>query len=99
MTCEGCFKGTEKIARSELAAKLGPEVVRDTLGFRDASVLVDGAADIFVTTAQVYGMSKEEAERMGVLIERHAAETLYNEGPAVLSFELSEEFNALRETA
>lgn len=93
MSCDGCFKGTEGVPRSDLAAALGVDIVR-TLDFTDDLALVSGATEPFVRTAMIYGLEESEARRLAKMVESHAAATLYTPGPSAISYELAQEFSA-----
>jgi len=78
MTCEGCFNGTEKIPNAALAAAVGADVVH-TLGFESTEALVAGAAEPFLTTLVRMGVDPVIARRLSDRLEKHAAETMYDE--------------------
>lgn len=78
MTCDGCFEGTETVPSAQLAVAVGAEIVR-TLGIADESALVKGAADPFARTLMRWGVPEVKAKGLASRLERHAAETLYDE--------------------
>lgn len=97
MSCEGCFKDMETVPKVELAAELGRDIVAGMLGFESPEMLVKGGASLFPPIAVLYGMDQTEADRMAVLIEKAAADSLFVPQGGTISFELSEEFKALSE--
>jgi hypothetical protein len=80
MTCDGCFKGAEDVPPPQLAHHLGREVV-EMLGFTSDFALVSGGCRTLVATAARWGLPEERAKILAALIERFAAETLFEKDP------------------
>lgn len=77
MQCEGCFDGMEGVPRGELAATVGQEVVR-MLDVTSELALVAGGADVFATKlVKQWGYDAHRAEVIARVLERLAAERLY----------------------
>ncbi len=77
MQCEGCFDGMEGVPRGELAATVGQEVVR-MLDVTSELALVAGGADVFATKlVKQWGYDIHRAEVIARVLERLAAERLY----------------------
>jgi hypothetical protein len=77
MQCEGCFTGMETVPRGELAATAGKNIVR-MLDIHSELALIAGGADHFaVKLHKQYGYDEERAQVIAKVLERLAAESLY----------------------
>lgn len=77
MQCDGCFDGLEEVPRGELAATVGRDVVQ-MLDVTSELALIVGGADVFATKLQKqYGYSENRAQVIAKVLERLAAESLY----------------------
>lgn len=82
MQCEQCFKGMDDVALYELLPRIGVDVVR-MVGVTEDAALVSGGAATFIPTAQRYGLSERNARLIAGMIERFAADTIYEESPVL----------------
>ena len=74
--CGECFERLKPVAQSLVASSLGAEQVR-SIDDRSDRELVAGGAEEFQTAVEAWGVAEEVAAKMGEMIERHAAKTLY----------------------
>jgi hypothetical protein len=81
-SCPGCFEGTEELSHSDLPATLGEATVR-RIGVASEIELVQGGGESFGSTLEHWGVDKMTSLRLRILVERHAAATLYDESPSL----------------
>jgi len=89
MSCEGCFKGTEDLPNHALIAAVGQDVLH-ALEFTSEDALVSGGADLFRERLMEWGVSERKARLLGGLLERAAAETIYDAAPELPAYFMDE---------
>ncbi len=89
MQCEGCFNGTEEVPNHSLVAAVGQEVLH-ALDITSEDALVAGGADLFRELLISWGYSEPKARMLGGLLERAAAESIYEEFPVLPAYFISE---------
>ncbi len=89
MSCEGCFNGTENVPNRALVAAVGEEVLQ-ALDITSTDALVSGGADIFREWLMTRGVAERKARLLGGLLERSAAESLFELDPPLPRYFLAE---------
>lgn len=93
--CSECYDRVAVTPQGLVASVLGDATVRE-LTEKSSRELVAGGAEAFQTTVGRWGVSEGDAARLGEMIERHAAASLFDEDPRTLPVQFAGAIRKLR---